>query len=330
MNMKELEQRRREGFRRLRAGCAQATVARDLGVSRQTVSRWGKRLVTQGRKGWRSMGKRGPKPRLGAGQLAELRRTLKAGAVAAGYPNELWTLPRIANWIGGQWGVRLGTTQVWNILRQKLGWSCQKPERRARERDEALIARWKRVVWPRLRDPAVAEKRVIVFVDESGLSQRPTRIRTWAPCGETPQLTFNFNWKTLSAVAGVSLYQFYFKLIEGAVKAPHIVAFLRQLQARIGRPLLVIWDGLGAHKSRVVREFVAGTAGAIRLASLPAYAPELNPVEYLWGHWKHHEIPNLCAATLALLSHHARQALRRMQKRPSLVKAFWIQAELSL
>lgn len=330
MSTKELEHRRREGFRRLRAGHSQATVARDVGVSRQTVSRWAKRLAAQGHKSWRSLGRRGPKPRLDSGQLAELRRTLKAGAVAAGYPNELWTLPRIAEWIGRQWGVRLGTTQVWNILRQKLGWSCQRPERRARERNEAKIAHWKRVVWPRLRNEAVAEKRVIVFVDESGLSQRPTRIRTWAPRGETPQITFNFNWKSLSAMAGVSFYQFYFKLIEGAVKAPHVVAFLQQLQERIGRPLLVIWDGLGAHKSRVVDRYVESSQGTLRLASLPAYAPELNPVEYLWGHWKHHEIPNLCAATLALLSHHARRALRRMQRRPSLVKAFWIQSELSL
>lgn len=120
MSTKELEHRRREGFRRLRAGHSQAAVARDVGVSRQTVSRWAKRLATQGYKSWHSLGRRGPKPRLGSGQLAELRRTLKAGAVAAGYPNKLWTLPRIAEWIGRQWGVQLGTTQVWNILRQKF------------------------------------------------------------------------------------------------------------------------------------------------------------------------------------------------------------------
>jgi len=330
MSTKEQEQRRREGYRLLKAGRSQASVAREVGVSRQSVSRWGKRLAKAGRKSWRSLGQRGPKPRLKASQLAELRQALKAGAVAAGYPNELWTLPRVAEWIRKNCGAKLGTTQVWNILHQKLGWSCQKPERRARERDEAKIARWKRVEWPRLRDQAVAEKRVIVFVDESGLSQRPTRIRTWAPRGETPQITFNFNWKTLSALAGVSFYQFYFKLIEGAVKAPHVVAFLRQLQERIGRPLLVIWDGLGAHRSRMVRRYVEGLQGAIRLAPLPAYAPELNPVEYLWGHWKHHELPNLCAATLAMLSRHARRALQRMQKRSRLVKAFWIQAELSL
>ena len=330
MRAKEQEGRRREGYRLLKQGQSQAAVARALNVSRQTVSRWAERLEAGGRKSWRSTGQRGPKPQLGTAERMELRRMLKAGAVAAGYPNALWTLPRVAAQIERRWAVRLGTTQVWRILHEQLGWSCQKPERRACERNAAKVAAWKRDTWPTLRAQAVAEKRIIVFVDESGLSQRPTRVRTWAPVGQTPHLEFNFNWKTLSAMAGVSLYQFYFKLVEGSVKTPQVIEFLHQLQERIARPLLVIWDGLAAHKSRAVRDYVAATNGQICLAYLPAYAPDLNPVEFLWGHWKHHEIPNLCAATLALLSHEARRALRRMQRRPSLIRAFWIQSELSL
>ena len=58
--------------------------------------------------------------------------------------------------------------------------------------------------------------------------------------------------------------------------------------------LLIIWDGLPVHRSRLVREFVASLAGHIHLEYLPAYAPELNPVEYIWGYCKQHELPNLC------------------------------------
>ncbi len=64
------------------------------------------------------------------------------------------------------------------------------------------------------------------------------------------------------------------------------------------------------------------------LERLPAYAPELNPVEYIWGHCKHHGLPNFCPRDFAQLSTHARRALRRMQRRPTLVSAFWKQAEL--
>jgi hypothetical protein len=100
-----------------------------------------------------------------------------------------------------------------------------------------------------------------VFVDESGLSQRPTRSRTWAPKGQTPVLEFNFNWKNLSAMAGVMFYRFYFRLFDGSIKAPQVVEFLRHLQQHIDKPLLVIWDGLQAHRSRLVREHVESTDG---------------------------------------------------------------------
>ncbi len=70
------------------------------------------------------------------------------------------------------------------------------------------------------------------------------------------------------------------------------------------------------------------SGGRIEIEFLPAYAPELNPVEYIWGHWKQHEIPNFCPKDLVQLSQQARKALRRMRRRPTLVTAFWKQAKL--
>lgn len=167
-----------------------------------------------------------------------------------------------------------------------------------------------------------------MFVDESGLTERPNRYRTWSPRGQTPVLQYHFNWKRLSAIAGVTGWRFYFRLFPGAIKSPQIIEFLKHLMGHIAGPLLVIWDGLPSHRSRLVREFVAGTAGGVVLERLPAYAPELNPVEYLWGYWKHHELPNFCPQDFVQLSHHARRALRRMQHRPHLVTACWKQARL--
>ena len=74
-------------------------------------------------------------------------------------------------------------------------------------------------------------------------------------------------------------------------------------------PLLIIWGRLPAHRRRLVTEFVRYLEGEIEIEYLPAYAPELNPVEYLWGHWKHHELPNLCPRDLWQLSEGARRAL---------------------
>lgn len=104
--------------------------------------------------------------------------------------------------------------------------------------------------------------------------------------------------------------------------------FLSHLMRHVPGKLLVIWDGLRCHRSRLVRDFVTESEGRLQIEFLPAYAPELNPVEYIWGHWKHHELPNFCPKDLVQLSDHARKALRRMRRRPTLVTAFWKQAKL--
>ncbi len=172
------------------------------------------------------------------------------------------------------------------------------------------------------------EGRTIIFVDESGLSQRPHRCRTWAPRGQTPVLEFNFNWKSLSAVAGLTAWNFYFRLYPGAVKSPQVVDFLTALVRHIRRPLTLVWDRLPAHRSRMVRSYIDSLEGQILVEYLPPYAPELNPVEYIWAHWKQHELPNVCPKDFWQLSEAARRTLRRMRRRPNLITAFWQQASL--
>jgi len=141
-------------------------------------------------------------------------------------------------------------------------------------------------------------------------------------------LQFHFNWKTLSAIAGITWWTFYFRLFPGTVRSPQVVEFLLHLMRHIPGDLLVVWVGLRSNRSCLVRDFVDQTNGRLELEFLPAYAPELNPVEYIWGHCKQHELPTFCAKNLWQLSEHARKALRRMRRRPTLVSAFWKQADL--
>ena len=129
-------------------------------------------------------------------------------------------------------------------------------------------------------------------------------------------------------MAGITWWNFYFRLFPGAVRSPQVVSFLTHLLRHVRGDLLVVWDGLRTHRSRLVREFVAAQHGRLTLEYLPAYAPELNPVEYIWGYWKQHELPNFCPRDFGQLSHYARRALTRMRRRPTLVRAFWQQAEL--
>jgi hypothetical protein len=97
------------------------------------------------------------------------------------------------------------------------------------------------------------------------VSERPHRVRTWAPRGKTPILQYSFTWNQLSAVAGVTFWNIYFKLVNGAVRAPELVAFLKNLRRHLrGRKLLIIWDRLQAHRSRLVRDYVdVGVSAAL-------------------------------------------------------------------
>ena len=160
------------------------------------------------------------------------------------------------------------------------------------------------------------------------MSERPHRVRTWAPRGQTPVMQLAFNWKRLSVVAGVTVWTFYFRLYPGTIKSPQIVDFLGHLRRQVPRKLLIIWDGLKAHRSRRVHQYVEASDGQLQVAFLPAYAPELNPVEYVWGYCKQHELGNFCPRDLTHLGSFARRRLQSMQRRRTLVTAFWEQAEL--
>lgn len=140
-------------------------------------------------------------------------------------------------------------------------------------------------------------------------------------------LQYSFSWKQLSVIAGITWQRFYFRFFPGAIRSPQLVEFLKVLRQHLPGPLLIVWDSLQAHKSRLVRDYVDDD-GAIQLEFLPAYAPELNPTEYIWGYLKTREIANLCARHLHTVRDLASRRLRSMQQRPALVRAFWKQAAL--
>jgi transposase len=99
------------------------------------------------------------------------------------------------------------------------------------------------------------------------------------------------NWKTLSVIAGVTLWNFYFQIFEQAIKSEQIIEFLKHLLRYIDGDILLIWDRLPAHRSLVTQQFIRDQKGRLETEYLPPYAPELNPVEYIWAHCKHHELP---------------------------------------
>jgi transposase len=125
-------------------------VARRLGVARQVIYRWRQAWERGGEQALASKGPAGPKSRLTEVQVEEIVAALLKGPVEQGYKTELWTLPRVAGLIKELTGVQYHPGHVWRIL-GTLGFSCQRPERRAIERDEEAIRQWKRLRWPAIK-----------------------------------------------------------------------------------------------------------------------------------------------------------------------------------
>ncbi len=134
----------------LQQGKGVREVARLVGAWPSSVSRWKQALEQGGLEALKAKPHQGRRPRLQPEQKQQLVQVLRAGPQAAGFATDLWTLARVAQLIERLFGVSYHPGYVWYLLRA-MGWSCQKPERRARERDEATIGTWRQEEWPRIK-----------------------------------------------------------------------------------------------------------------------------------------------------------------------------------
>ena len=146
----QLEKRRQQAVQLVKSGKSLSAVARQVGASVSSVFRWWEAYQRHGRAALRAKPTPGRPAGLSAVDKRRLVRLLVKGPLRLGYTTDLWTLGRVAELIASEFGVRYHPAHVWKLL-TALGWSCQKPERRAVERDEAAIERWKRDEWPRIK-----------------------------------------------------------------------------------------------------------------------------------------------------------------------------------
>ena len=146
-----LENRRKQAARLFAQGdLSLASIARELKVSRMSVSRWHHQWSKAGKESLKGAGRAGRKPRLQARQLRRIEAALRKGARKQGFSADLWTLPRVATVIERVTGVRYHPGQVWRVL-GAMNWTVQKPEQQAKERNADQIEYWKTVRWPALK-----------------------------------------------------------------------------------------------------------------------------------------------------------------------------------
>lgn len=138
-----------------------------------------------------------------------------------------------------------------------------------------------------------------------------------------------FNWKKCSLCAALAYRwdgrraRLLFQTKPGSYDADALIAFLQALRReRGGRRVLLVWDGLPAHKSLRMQAYLCTQRAWLRVERLPGYAPDLNPVEGLWGNLKGQELANLCAECLAAATAECRRGVARVRRRPALLFAF--------
>jgi transposase len=324
-------------WRRLRAlqlkerGRFQRHTATALGVTEDAVSRWLVRARNGGPEALRSRTSPGRPPKLSPAQKCLIPEFLWHGAEAYGFRGEVRTGARIAHVIAEEFGARYHKDHVGRLLRE-LHWTPQVPIRRAIQRDEEAIRRWRDEVWPELRHRARRERRVPVFEDESGFYPLPGLVRTYAPRAQTPVLREKQTRDPLSVMGGMTPEGKVYTLArQESLNGSHTIEFLMHLLRTAGERLLVIWDGSPIHRRQAVREFVAGTKGEVWAEALPGYAPDLNPWdEGGWNHLKRVAMRNLVCRDLEELHEQFHLAIGRLRQKPRLAQAFFAQAGLGL
>jgi transposase len=328
----ELERRRRRAVELVEQGESPVVVARILGVHVTSIHRW--RRMARKTHGLDAKPIPGRPRQLSDYQLHKLEYFLRQGAHRHGWPNQLWTADRVARLIQHRFGVSLHPEHVRKILKQRLGWTSQKPKRKARERNDKEVERWLGDELPRILREAFRRQAHLVFLDESGFQLTPSVRRTLAPRGQTPVLDCWDRRDRISALSCITLSPLlgrpglYFELLplNKSAHGEEVVAFLKALRSVLPGPFTVVWDRSKIHsRSKVVKAWLAEHPEVV-VEDFPGYAPTLNPDEWVWSWTKYGRLSNLAAWDEEELWDHIVMALIDLKFQPKMLNAFIAEA----
>ena len=285
------EDLRCRGMEMLKAGVSQTQVARNLGVHRQCVIRWKKRLEQFDFEQAVKNEKRGPKPGndkravLTAAQQRSICQTIiDKNPAQLKFEFALWTTKAIQLLIKKRFQIDIKRRTLCNYLKA-WGFSVQRPAKRAIQQDPKAVADWLENQYPAIERKAKSENALIYWEDETGISQDSNWVRGFAPVGQTPILPHNKNVShgaptMISAVNNQGRIHFRFE--KQTVNAESYLQFLKDLlKDNDGRKIYVIADNARIHHAKIVRQWAEDNKDKIELYFLPAYTPERNPDEYV-------------------------------------------------
>jgi transposase len=325
-----LEVLRMRAVDRITAGASPAEVAETLGLHRGSVYRWWARHAQGGKDALKAKPVPGRPATLTDQQLARLGQI-----VASKDPRQLqfefglWTRDMVATVVAREFGVRLHRTTIGRIL-HKLGFSPQRPLRRAFQQDPEAVRRWKTQIFPKIRAQARKTGATIYFADEAGVRSDYHSGTTWAPRGKTPIVRTTgarHRLNMISAITNTGTLRFMIR--QGSVGATVFIDFCKRLLADTEGPVYLIVDGHPAHRAKATTKFVTSTEGRLQLFFLPGYSPELNPDEWVWKNIKHDQVGKTSITTSADFKAIVTSALHRLQKQANKIRGFFADPNLA-
>lgn len=321
-----LETIRMMAVERVREGEAPSVVIASYGFSRTTIYKW---LSAAARPG---LGKRALAARPAPGRPRSLTPRQEQQVfrwINGNDPRQygldfgLWTRAVVADLIERKFGIRLGLTAIGELL-ARLNLTPQKPLQRAYQRDPAAIERWQRETYPAIARRAKAEGGEVFFWDESGFRADTVHGRTWGIRGSTPVVARPGQRQAISAASAVNAKGgFWFCIYEGGLTAELFVRLLRKMMRHRMTPVHLVVDGLPAHKTKLVKDYVQSMKGRLTLHFLPGYAPELNPDELVWSHIKRTGVARTPLRKGERLQDKIKAQLARIKQAPQLVRSFF-------
>jgi transposase len=288
-------------------------VASCLGVTSGTVSNWVGNFEREGYEGLLTKPRSGRPPELMEEELLLLDDLIDAGALASGFPNDLWDARRVAAVIRSHFCVSYHPHHVAKLLRAR-GFSVQKPQRVLALADAAAQYRWETETKPQIARRARRKSATIFFEDEMTLATQSTVGRTWARLGQTPHCrTFGRykGVKTFGAVSGLGAFRYRVQLEYFSQET--FRAFLVAFRASTDGYLIFITDGAPYHKGEAVTDFVQEPRYEMELYHLPGYSPELNPQEHVWKVFRKEHTHNRCFTSTDETLVAARSGFRSLQ-----------------
>lgn len=292
-------------IRLLHLGYKPQEIARQFMVSVPTIYNWSKHWDKNGLDGLANIPRKGRPPKISDNQIHDLRDVLNQGATNYGWHNELWTAKRVINVIKKRFDVDISDSRVRNLLRDRLGWTSQRPHQIESKRDDSKIRNWKDAIFPKIVANANLANAYLIFIDEAGFMASPIRRQTYAPRGKTPIIKVTDPHQRISTAGAITVspkernLDFYYRLLPDNqnFRGATIVVFLNEIISRLHCPSMILWDGCSIHLSEPVKKFLEQHP-EISVEPFPEYAHELNPVDKVWLYVKYDRLANYAPKTI--------------------------------